>query len=270
MSIPPAADSFKLQGAGGRGVPPAVTPQTKDKEDAKGKLKSVTFLGGTHIDTRSAPCIRGLIEHCSVSMLVDTGSAVTIIRADICENKQWWQQMERGLQLDGQVVLNIHVGGLHVDQLFLVARDLTQECLLGADFLCANGCAIDFDARSMSAGGEVVILQFNQLGPLVCDAAIMESISIPANCEFQLVATLMVVGKMYRNSKCRDLGPSPISWSIMVWQVAHSVANNGDGAIPVQMLNPGNTSITLHKGEKLGRFVPLEECSCSGSITGAY
>ncbi|KAL5488642.1 hypothetical protein EMCRGX_G017618 [Ephydatia muelleri] len=151
----------------------------------------------------------------------------------------------KGLQLDGQVVLNIHVGGLHVDRLFLVARDLTQECLLGADFLCANGCAIDFDATSMSAGGEVVILQFNQLGPLVCNAAVMESISIPANCEFQLVATLMVVGKMYRNSKCRDLGP--ISWSVMVWQVAHSVAINRDGAIPVQMLNPGNTSITLHK-----------------------
>ena len=93
MSIPPAADSFKLQGASGRGVPPPVTPQTKDKEDAKGK--SVTFLGGTRIDTRSAPCIRGLIEHCSVSMLVDTGSAVTINRADIWENKQWWQQMER-------------------------------------------------------------------------------------------------------------------------------------------------------------------------------
>ena len=85
-----------------------MTPQTKDKEDAKGKLKSVTFVGGTRIDTRSAPCIRGLIEHCSVSMLVDTGSAVTIIRADIWEkiskctvstlaptHKQWWQQMER-------------------------------------------------------------------------------------------------------------------------------------------------------------------------------
>ena len=105
-----------------------MTPQTKDKEDAKGKLKSVTFVGGTHIDTRSAPCIRGLIEHCSVSKLVDTGSAVTIIRANI------WEKVSKCtvstltpvtqavvaangkcLQLDGQVVLNIHVGGLHVD-----------------------------------------------------------------------------------------------------------------------------------------------------------
>ena len=97
------------------------------------------MLGGTRIDTRSAPGIRGLIEHCSVSMLVDTGSAVTIIRADI------WEKVSKctvstlapttqavvaangkDLQLDGQVVLNIHVGGLHVDQLFLVARDLTS------------------------------------------------------------------------------------------------------------------------------------------------
>ena len=238
-----------------------MTPQTKDKEDAKGKLKSVTFVGGTSIDTRSAPCIRGLIEHCSVSMLVDTGSAVTIIRADI------WEKVSKctvstlapttqavvaangkGLQLDGQVVLNIHVGGLHVDQLFLVARDLTQECLLGADFLCANGCAIDFDARSMSAGGEVVILQFNQLGPLVCDAVVMESISIPANCEFQLVATLMVDGKMCRKSNVGILEPQPNFMERHGLAVAHSVAINRDGAIPVQMLNPGNSSITLHKG----------------------
>ena len=62
-----------------------MTPQTKDKEDAKGKLKSVTFVGGTRIDTRSAPCICGFFEHCSVSMLLDTGSAATIIRADIWE-----------------------------------------------------------------------------------------------------------------------------------------------------------------------------------------
>ena len=61
-----------------------MTPQTKDTcmEDAKGK---VTIVGGTCINTRSAPCIHGLIEYCSVPMLVDTGSAVTIIRADIWE-----------------------------------------------------------------------------------------------------------------------------------------------------------------------------------------
>eukprot|EP00731_Ephydatia_muelleri_P010008 Em0005g594a len=53
---------------------------------------------------------------------------------------------------------------------------------------------------------EVVILQ---LGPLVCDAVVMESISIPANCEFQLVATLMVDGKMCRNSNVGVLEPQP-------------------------------------------------------------
>eukprot|EP00731_Ephydatia_muelleri_P005099 Em0002g1275a len=110
----------------------------------------------------------------------------------------------------------------------------------------------------MSAGGEVVILQFNQLGLLVCDAVVMESISIPASCEFQLVATLMVGGKMCRNSNVEILEPQPNFMERHGLAVAHSVAINRDGAIPVQMLNPGNSSITLHKDEKLGRFVPLE------------
>ncbi|KAL5489380.1 hypothetical protein EMCRGX_G018469 [Ephydatia muelleri] len=203
VSSPPAAESFKLQGAGGRGLPPAVTPQTKDKEDAKGS--AVTIIRAD---------IWEKVSKCTVSTLARTTQAVVAANG-------------KGLQLDGQVVLNIHVGGLHVDQLFLVARDLTQECLLGADFLCANGCAIDFDARSMSAGGE-------------------------------LVATLMVDGKMCRNSNVGILEPQPNFMERHGLAVAHSVAINRDGAIPVQMLNPGNSSITLHKGEKLGRFVPLE------------
>ena len=86
----------------------------------------------------------------------------------------------------------------------------------------------------------------------------MESISIPANCEFQLVVTLMVDGRMCRNGNAGVLEPQPNFMERQGLTVAHSVAINGDGAISVQMLNPGSSSITLHKGEKLGRFVPLE------------
>ena len=58
---------------------------------------------------------------------------------------------------------------LHVDNLFLVARDLTQECHLGADFLCANGCAIDFDAIYIDQCQQEksLILEFNQSSLLV-------------------------------------------------------------------------------------------------------
>ena len=75
----------------------------------------------------------------------------------------------------------------------------------------------------------------------------MESISIRANCEL-LVVTLMVDGKMCRNSNVGVLEPQPNFMERHA--VAHSVAINRDVAIPVQMLNPGNSSINLHKGEK--------------------
>ena len=149
-------------------------------------------------------------------------------------------------------------GGVACGPAFPCCKGSDTRMPLGADFLCTNGGAIDFDARSMSAGGEVVILQFNQLGSLVYDAVIMESISIPVNCEFQLVVTLMVDGKMCRNSNVGVLEPQPNLMERHSLAVAHSVAINRDGAIPVQMLNPGNSSITLQKGEKLGRFVPLD------------
>ena len=36
----------------------------------------------------------------------------------------------------------------------LVAADVTQECLLGIDFLGKHGCKIDFDAKSPGIWGQ--------------------------------------------------------------------------------------------------------------------
>ena len=78
-----------------------------------------------------------------------------------------------------------------------------------------------------------MILQFNQLGSLVCDAVIMESISFPANCEFQLVATIIVDGKMCRNGNVGVLVPQP---NFMERAVSHSVAFNKDVLSPCKCL----------------------------------
>ena len=47
--------------------------------------KSTAIVEGTCIDTRLAPSICGIVESCNVLMLVNTGSAVMILRTDIWE-----------------------------------------------------------------------------------------------------------------------------------------------------------------------------------------
>ena len=153
-------------------------------------MKSTTHCGGTCIDTRLAPSICGVVEGCSILMLVDT---VTIVRTDIWEKLVPSTEHKlspatqavvaangKGLSFSGQVELEIQVGGLKVKHLCLVAKDLTHEFLLGSDFLYTNGCIVDFNARLLSVGGKMV-LKFDQPVTVVCDAVIMENISIFEN-----------------------------------------------------------------------------------------
>ena len=100
--------------------------------------------------------VDGQVEGRRTRLLVDTGSAVTILREDV------WQEAVSGLQrrletatqpvvaangeelqLVGQSPVSLQVGGLRVSHTVLVARRVTQECLLGADFLSRHGCVVD-------------------------------------------------------------------------------------------------------------------------------
>ena len=50
------------------------------------------------------------------------------------------------LNLLGQVVLPLHIGSIHTNCPVLVASQLTQECLIGADFLSKFNCKLDLGA----------------------------------------------------------------------------------------------------------------------------
>ena len=89
-------------------------------------------------------------------MLIDTGSAVSLVREDV-----WKEATElpvdlltppvrpivaaNGGELDllGQDELQLQVGDLQVQFPVFIARDLTQECLLGADFLKQHDCVVN-------------------------------------------------------------------------------------------------------------------------------
>ena len=55
----------------------------------------------------------------------------------------------------GQASVLIQVGGVCTQQNVLVVQKLTQECLLGADFMKHHGCVIDLQRRHLLAGGKL-------------------------------------------------------------------------------------------------------------------
>ena len=91
--------------------------------------------------------VEGNIEGRVTRMLVDTGSAMTLVREDVVRDVKLGHSLKlevpansvvaaNGEKLDysGQCTMSIKVGALSQVHLVLVARNLNQECLLGADF----------------------------------------------------------------------------------------------------------------------------------------
>ena len=100
--------------------------------------------------------VKGSIGGHEINMLVDTGSGVTLIREDV------WKQIHaktlgtlqpvlrsvvtasgEKLKLLGETNVKVTIGGVSGYHLVLVAQQLTQECLLGTDFLSQYGCVVD-------------------------------------------------------------------------------------------------------------------------------
>ena len=74
----------------------------------------------------------------------------------------------------GQCKVLVSVGGLSESHSVLVARRLTQECLLGADFLSKHGCIDDLRKQVLVAGGRSVSM---------CSQAVVEQ-SASVSCQF--------------------------------------------------------------------------------------
>ena len=132
-------------------------------------------------------------------MLVDTGSAVTLVKKDIWDRASSDSKLSapdspvvaaNGEELDimGKMVVLLEVGGLQMEFPVLVARTLTQDCILGADFLFHNRCVVDMHRQVLLAGGESVQfdLSTRQEMPSTYHVTLLESTAIPAASEIQL------------------------------------------------------------------------------------
>ena len=57
------------------------------------------------------------------------------------------------LNILGCTNVTVEVAGIKTDFPVLVAEKLTQECILGADFLQQHKCVIDLNQQTLKAGG---------------------------------------------------------------------------------------------------------------------
>ena len=115
--------------------------------------------------------INGSINGHPISTLVDTGSAVTILHANAWKSSnssnstslrepEWPVVAANGENLAlGEATVSVPIGKTYVQHPVLVAHNLTQECLLSADFLTNQGCIVDLQQRVITRGEEAPFFQ---------------------------------------------------------------------------------------------------------------
>ena len=97
-----------------------------------------------------------------LSMLVDTGSAVTLIHGRVwkkvqpkygCLDEAPRVVAANGLPLKilGQVLVDVGIARVHASHRVLVADDISHDCLLGVDFLGANNFTIEMCNNRLSS-----------------------------------------------------------------------------------------------------------------------
>ena len=104
-------------------------------------------------------------------MMVDTGSAVTLVHQRVLDRSPKNFKLSvvgepavsansQPLDIRGKCDLEICVDGVNIVHSVLVAADVTQDCLLGIDFLGKHGCKIDFEAKVLLLLLLIIIIIF--------------------------------------------------------------------------------------------------------------
>ena len=250
--------AFKLASAGGAGQPPAGTFKTQ-----------ASFSETT---PNAALVVEGKLGDRCTWMLIDTGSAVSLVREDV-----WREAAEvpvdhltqparpivaaNGEMLDllGQDKLQLQVGDLHVQFPVFIARELTQECLLGADFLKQHNCVINMRERTLVAGGKQVMCQSQEFHELmsVCHVSFSADIIIPGHCQMHIPVS--------HSQQRRGSGVLEPTASFMEQQgllIARSVCSMEQGGSVIRVLNPSPAPVMVYSNQKVGILQPL--CKVEG------
>ena len=249
-----------------------------------GRQNAYRRLPLSSMATEAAVMVKGFIEQRATKMLVDTGSAVTIIREDTWREATHPRQKLRPptcpvvaangeqLELCGRGEVTLKLGNILTRCPVLIAKNVTQECLLGADFLEQSGCIIDLRGRTLMMGGSYLPLHF-QAGRKVstCHVSCAETVSIPGLHQMELPVQVRTTdgtaseftGMLEPESNFVERR------GVLVARSIHSISTYAENSL-VRILNPSPAPITVYRNERVGTLQPLEGVLESVSVNQTW
>ena len=215
----------------------------------------------------------------SAKFLLDSGAAVSVVRhavlADCWRNSIAKVETQNtlaanGLPLEviGQVTVPVSLGEFRAEQKFTVVRNLTVDCILGADFLVEHGAVIDCKASTLAVGMNprfkvpisVARCETAALSSAVFKqsaVSLLNTIEIPARSVAQVVTHVQV--SCGQEGVIEPLGNtrSGIPKHILVARTLAKVGPHHD--MVLQVANASPTPTTVYNGTKLGMFAPISQ-----------
>ncbi len=216
--------------------------------------------------------VAGSVNKVNTPILVDSGSAVTILRRDLWERGEKPGMQKLGKVSGPVVVANgdpLHIiGTSEADILFagktfklrvLIADAVSQDCLLGAAFLATHRFIVDFDRRVLQPAGTTIAMieaHAPDQPKSVCRVSIPVTTMIRPREEQLLWANIHPTDE----SKTQHAGVLQLKEGFQErYQllVARVVAIPSDQKVPIRLANLSPSPVTLYRGVNVGQFCPL-------------
>lgn len=228
---------------------------------------SVDHIGQVELHDSSL-YVTGVINHQQVSIMLDTGAAVTVLKAEAwrksgrCQEKLLRQVTGSlrtasgdSLHVLGSADIQLRLGGINVSHPMVIVEDLHEDCLLGSDFFSVYGCQISFDTCTLTIGDTEIPLRQQQKQPQICRVIAKDKIAIPSGTE------VLLTGKIQDVTGRNEHTPGILqekSGACSPVRLAHCIVIPENNYIPVRIANFSSEPARLKPGQVIGWFYPLE------------
>ena len=240
-------------------------------EGGKNMACNPSIIATSHNVPTGGYRIEAIVNGIETSLLLDTGAAVSLIREDawLCgkDNKsgelQPWTRHQlvsvdgSPLHIHGYTTATVELGGAELQVGMVVVSPLTTEAILGLDFLSKHRANIDLRKEEVHLDSCPRVLKLTSK----TTAQVKEDTTVPSNSQVEVLACIH--GPVDdRTWLLEDLGAT-IQQKQRNVMVARSLVTPGNREVPVRILNPHNSPITISKYTTIAMLEPLDKLQAS-------
>ena len=214
--------------------------------------------------------VEGKINGVPCTILVDTGAAVTIVHRRIWDRGKRTATLENNtssvvtangepLKLLGKTKVVFSLAERELKHNILVTDSITQDCLLGSDFLTAHECVVDLKARKLVMGllsTPIFHLQVTDQSQAVCRVSMSETMVFRAGEERVCVGNIDIPPLVTIGS-AGVVEPKEGFEERSNLLLARTLVVPDNGCLPVRLANLTESPVTVYKGTNVAIFSPL-------------